>query len=299
MKEQRSLTCPPAMGPRYTGVTGIRSLGVRVSSPSGSSGRSPAASCSDRHLPRAQIRKLASDRDCLHQRYPGVYAYGRPDLSEQGEMAAALLFAGTGSDLTGLSGLWWLGYLAPPARPDPPRRTRCASDPARTSASTTRSESSAWRSAASQSPPSPALLLLASTDLSPQLPPPGPRPSRAYDQTLSLPSLQSALSEAPRGTRALRAAMDAHLPQLAKCANEFERNFVLLCESLPPRDPRPERADRPLPPRHALAIASPDRRARRQGRPLHPRPAPGRRHPPGLPRVPGLHGHPLHLVGAG
>ncbi len=47
----------------------------------------------------------------LHRRHPGVYAYGRPDLAEEGELAAGLLFSGTGSGLTGLSCLWWLGYL--------------------------------------------------------------------------------------------------------------------------------------------------------------------------------------------
>jgi len=50
-------------------------------------------------------RWLASGR--LHLRYPGVYAWGRPELSEKGEHAAALLFSSGagGSGLTGLSGL--------------------------------------------------------------------------------------------------------------------------------------------------------------------------------------------------
>jgi len=41
------------------------------------------------------------------------------------------------------------------------------------------------------------------------------------------------------GTAALRAAVDSHLPALARCANGLERDFVLLCERfrLPPPEP--------------------------------------------------------------
>jgi hypothetical protein len=39
----------------------------------------------------------------LHDIYPGVYAWGRADLSVEGELAAGLRYAGWGSALTGLS----------------------------------------------------------------------------------------------------------------------------------------------------------------------------------------------------
>ena len=59
---------------------------------------------------REQIRGwLSSGR--LHPRYPGVYAYGRSDLRTEGELASGLLYSGSGSALTGLSGLWWLELL--------------------------------------------------------------------------------------------------------------------------------------------------------------------------------------------
>jgi len=175
----------------------------------------------------------------LHRQYPGVYAYGRPELSEQGEMAAALLFAGTGSALTGLSGLWWLGYLH--RRPglihiDAPGRKGSRQDlrihhPAEIHRFLHRGLPLAAL---------PRALLVASTDLSHNslrlvL-------ARAeYDKKLSLPSLQTALSQAPRGARALQAAMDARLPQLARCANPFERRFVLLCESFRLEIPEPNK----------------------------------------------------------
>ena len=47
----------------------------------------------------------------LHPVYPGVYAWGRRELSEAGRHAAALLFSGQGSGLTGLTALWWQGLL--------------------------------------------------------------------------------------------------------------------------------------------------------------------------------------------
>ena len=59
-----------------------------------------------------------------------------------------------------------------------------------------------------------------------------------FKRLLSLPSLQASLAAGPRGSRALRAAIDSHLPELARCANDFERSFVLLCERF--RLPIPE-----------------------------------------------------------
>jgi len=45
-------------------------------------------------------------RGRLHPLYPGVYAWGRRDLSTAGELAAALLCAGPGACLTSLTALW-------------------------------------------------------------------------------------------------------------------------------------------------------------------------------------------------
>ena len=51
-----------------------------------------------------------------------------------------------------------------------------------------------------------------------------------FHHLLSLPFVESALGVGRPGSLALRAAMGAHLPQLALCANDFERDSVLLCE---------------------------------------------------------------------
>ena len=47
---------------------------------------------------------------------------------------------------------------------------------------------------------------------------------------LDLPSLHSALGSGRTGSRALHAALAAHLPQLAACESPLEIDFVLLCE---------------------------------------------------------------------
>lgn len=175
----------------------------------------------------ARIRSwLRAER--LHPRYPGVYAYGRPDLPERGELAAGLLFAGGGSALGGLSALWWMELLG--RRPDlihldAPGRRSSRED------LRIRHPSPVERQLIRGLPvvALPRALLVASEALTHNslrlvL-------ARAeFRGVLELPSLQAALSESPRGAVPLRAAMDAHLPQLARCANGFERSFVLLCE---------------------------------------------------------------------
>ncbi|MFN8150861.1 MAG: hypothetical protein U0R24_07005 [Solirubrobacterales bacterium] len=66
-----------------------------------------------------------------HTRFPGIYAAGRADLPELGDLSTGLLFSGHGSALAGISGLWWRGYLE--RRPelihvDSPNRSRSRAD---------------------------------------------------------------------------------------------------------------------------------------------------------------------------
>lgn len=164
----------------------------------------------------------------LHSRYPGVYVWGRPDTGTEGDLAAALLLAGHGAALAGLTALWWLGFLQ--RRPDlihvdaPGRRASRADVKIRHQKPVERR----WHRSLPHVP-IPAALLIASADLSHDslrlvL-------ARAeFKRVLVLSSLQETIRDGRRGTRALRAAMDAHLPQLAHCANALERDFVLLCE---------------------------------------------------------------------
>ena len=51
-----------------------------------------------------------------------------------------------------------------------------------------------------------------------------------FEHLLDRDELEGVLRSGRRGTAALRAAVDSHLPALARCANGRERDFVLLCE---------------------------------------------------------------------
>ncbi len=171
-------------------------------------------------------RWLRAER--LHRLYPGVYAWGRADLPQKGELAAGLLYAGDGSALGGLSMLWWRGLLH--HRPalihiDAPGHASSRGDlrirhPARIEHHLHDGIPAVGL---------PDALLVAAADLSHN----ALRNVLAradFEGLLHLPSLQTALRGGPRGSAALRRAMGAHLPQLARCVNDFERDFVLLCE---------------------------------------------------------------------
>lgn len=164
----------------------------------------------------------------LDRCYPGVYAWGRAGLPEKGELAAGLLFAGTGSALGGLSMLWWCDLL--PYRPklihvDAPGHASSRQDlkirhPARIARRPHEGIPVAEL---------PNALLAAAADLSHN----ALRNVLAradFEGLLHLPSLNAALRHGPKGSAALRRAMATHLPQLARCVNDFERDFVLLCE---------------------------------------------------------------------
>lgn len=209
---------------------------------------SDLAECQFHAIARRQLLELGCTRSGvqhwlatgrLHPRYPGVYAYGRPDLPVEGELASGLLFAGKGSSLTGLSQLWWMELLH--RRPDlihldaPGDRSSRDDLLIRHPVEISRTLHRGLPVGAL-----PRALLLAAASLSHDslrlvL-------ARAeFHHHLHLPSVQSALAAAPRGTTALRAAIDAHLPELARCANGFERDFVLLCERFSLALPEPNR----------------------------------------------------------
>src|SRR4051794_5480480 len=175
----------------------------------------------------------------LRRCHPGVYAWGRPWLSGEGEVAAAVLHAGPGAALAGITALWWMDLLHRKPRPfhvEAPGRARSRSGVTVTHPpSLTRR----WHRGLPVVP-LPRALLVAARSLSPNslrlvL-------ARAeYARTLDLRELEASLGSGRAGSRALRAALDSHLPQLARCANGLEREFVLVCERhrLPLPEPNP------------------------------------------------------------
>jgi len=167
-------------------------------------------------------------RGRLYPHYPGVYAWGRPDLSVEGQHAAALLFAGRGSALTSLTALWWRGLLG--RRPaqihiDAPGRRRSQRG------LLIRHPTNIARESHRGLPivPLPWALLAASAFLTHDslrlvL-------ARAdFEKILDLAALHATLGPGRAGSRALHRALASHLPELAACSNRFERDFVLFCE---------------------------------------------------------------------
>jgi hypothetical protein len=168
-------------------------------------------------------------RGRLHDIYPGVYAWGRPDLPVEGELAAGLLYAGKGSALGGLSMLWWrqlLGRRPSHIHIDAPGGVASIED------LRIRHPSRIRRGAFGGLPiaaPEDALLVAAS-ELS--LDSIRLVLSRIeFHRVCPLTNIEAALGAGRPGSRAIRSALSRHLPQLARCANRWERNFVLLCEA--------------------------------------------------------------------
>lgn len=168
-------------------------------------------------------------RGLLHSRYPGVYAWGRAELATEGQLACALLFTGTGAALGSLSALWWRELLGRrPARihVDAPARRRSTADIAIRHPRHVQREmhrglpvvplAEALLAATAHLSHNALRLVLARAE---------------FQRLLSLRDLDAALGPGRPGTRALRAAMGAHLPQLAGCVNGLEREFLLLCEA--------------------------------------------------------------------
>jgi hypothetical protein len=168
-------------------------------------------------------------RGLLHRVYPGVYAWGRADLASEGQLAAALLYAGNGSALAGLSMLWWRGLLR--HRPervhiDAPGKVASVADleihhPVRNRRSEHRglpitAFPDALIAAAQPLSHNALRLVIARAE---------------FERVAALPEIEAALGSGRRGARAVRAALTAHLPQLARCESRLEREFVLLCES--------------------------------------------------------------------
>lgn len=181
----------------------------------------------ERGIPRSQIRSWRR-AGRLHIRHRGVYAWGRPDLATEGELAAAILLGGPGSALASLTALWWMELLARRPRPlhvASPRRTRSWPE---VEILPRRHLDRHWHHTLPVVP-LPEALLAATGELSGD----ALRLVLArveFARLLKLGELGPLLCSGRRGAPALRAAADTHLPQLAACESRLEVEFLLLCE---------------------------------------------------------------------
>lgn len=168
-------------------------------------------------------------RGRLHRVYPGVYAWGRPELGPEGRLAAALLFAGEGSALGGLSMLWWRGLLGrEPKRVHLDAPGAVAPVPGLDIRHPLEIRRSMHRGLPVIAVPDaliPAARSLSHNALRLVI-------ARVeYGRLSTLSEIEHSVRPGRHGGAAVRAALAAHLPQLARCENRLEREFVLLCES--------------------------------------------------------------------
>jgi very-short-patch-repair endonuclease len=182
---------------------------------------------------RAGISRWVEERR-LHRIHPGVYAVGHLALGMEARMAAALFYAGPGAALSHVTAAWWWGMLhAEPRRLHvsvPGRRRSIGS----VRVHTRKRPQRAWHKRLPLTPPAQTLLDIAGVVRLMEL-----RRAVAeaeYRRLVTLAEAEAMLGRGRPGSAALRAALDCHLPQLARTRSRMEERFVLLCEreSLPP-----------------------------------------------------------------
>lgn len=168
------------------------------------------------------------DESRLHRVHPGVYAVGHPALGIEGELAAALFYAGKGAALCDLTSAWWLRFLR-----QKPERVHICIKKRRVSlpgvhVHQEKKFKRVWHKGFPVTPPAQTLLDIADKVGFQQL-------RRAvseaeYLKHVTLEEVEAALGRGKPGSAKLRAALECHRPQLAKTKSLLEEEFVLLCE---------------------------------------------------------------------
>lgn len=172
----------------------------------------------------------------LHRLHRGVYAVGHPAIAFEGQLTAALFFAGPGATLSHEIAAWWWGLeerrptfidislnrrLKARDRVRFHHRRRFDRTYHRRLPVTTPAQT--FVDIAAGMGHDRLRFLLAEAE---------------YRRLLELTQLEEAMRRGQHGSAALRKAVAHHLPQLARTRSELERRFLLLCESA--RLPLPE-----------------------------------------------------------
>jgi very-short-patch-repair endonuclease len=181
-------------------------------------------------LGRAGISRWVDERR-LHRIHPGVYAVGHLALGMEARLAAALFYAGPGAALSHVTAAWWWGLL----HTEPRRLHVCVPGRRRSIESvcvhTRKRPQRAWHRRLPLTPPTETLLDIAGVVRLMEL-----RRAVAeaeYRRLVTLAEAEAVLGRGKPGSAALRAALDCHLPQLARTRSRMEEKFVLLCERHP------------------------------------------------------------------
>jgi hypothetical protein len=159
---------------------------------------------------------------------PGVYAVGHEAPSVEGDLSAAILYAGDGAMLSHATALWWYGVLdRRPFQIDVSvagrRRSRKG-----IKVHARRAVERHWHRGLPIATVSQALLDFAA--LAPLRRVRYAVAQAEYHELLDPPDIEAILGRGRPGSAKLRRALDRHLPQLARTRSELERLFLPLCE---------------------------------------------------------------------
>jgi hypothetical protein len=176
----------------------------------------------------AAVRRLVQ-RAYLHPLYPAVYAVGLPPLQTEGRLVAALFHGGRGAALSHTTAAWWwrlidaapsIVHLASPHRPASVPGIRCHRRP---------EVARVFLRRLPVTPVARTLLDLAAVVDFRLL-----RKALAeadHRKLLDAAAIEAELGRGKRGSTALGRALAIHLPELARAANDFEAEFLLLAEA--------------------------------------------------------------------
>jgi very-short-patch-repair endonuclease len=183
-----------------------------------------------------QLRALVSsatiadwlDQGYLHRLLPSVYAVGHAGRSTEGDLAAALLYAGPEAALSHATAAWWLGLADHrPATIDVSTPRRCRSRPGIRVHQRRRVERT-WHNRLPVTPVPQTLRDYAADASWPKL-----RRALAnadYHRILDVQALDAELRRGRNGAARLRKALKRHRPELAHVRSDLEVTFFELCE---------------------------------------------------------------------
>jgi hypothetical protein len=171
-------------------------------------------------------RWIAAGR--LHRVYPGVYALGHRKLRDEGQLAAALLYAGHGAALSHATAAWWWGILK-----SQPSTIDVSAPGHRRSLDALhlhhpRHLERVWHRRLPVTTPARTLLDVAASTPRAVL-----RRALAeafYLRLVTVEAIEVILTRGHPGTAGLREALVSHTPQLARTRSVLEERFLALCE---------------------------------------------------------------------
>jgi predicted transcriptional regulator of viral defense system len=164
----------------------------------------------------------------LNRVYPGVYAVGHKVLCVEGRLAAALLWAGPGAALSHTTAVWWWRLL-----PREPREIHVSAPRRRSSVHGIHIHYRPGLERTSHRDLPITTVAQALLEVAPLVPFTELRRALAeadFRRLVDQRQLDAVLGRGRPGSAALRAALAAHQPRLARTLSVLEERFLGLCE---------------------------------------------------------------------